>query len=48
LIFGGRWVEAELRSQELELMSLEVVDRYPAPALGGADHGGEGELKEVR
>ena len=25
-------------------MSLEVVDRDPAPAFGGADHGGDGEL----
>ncbi|MBW3671552.1 MAG: TonB-dependent receptor, partial [Acidobacteria bacterium] len=39
-----RGVEAELGSEELELVAFEVVDRYPAPALGGADHGGEGQL----
>ena len=41
---GGRWVESEFGAQQCELVAFEVADRYPAPAVGGADHGGEHEF----
>jgi hypothetical protein len=34
-------VEPQLGPQQRELVTLQVADRYPAPAIGGADHGGE-------
>jgi hypothetical protein len=37
-------VEAELGAQQFELVSFEVADRDPAPAVGSSDHGGKHEL----
>jgi hypothetical protein len=41
---GWWWVEPQLGTQECQLVTFQIADRYPAPAVGGADEGGEDQL----
>ena len=45
VIGGGGWrVEPQLGTQECQLVAFQIADRYPAPAIGGADQDGEHQL----
>ena len=41
---GWGWVKAQFGAEQGELVAFDVADRDPAPAIGGADQGGEHEF----
>ena len=43
--FGTHRVEPQLGAEQGKLVAFQVADRHSAPAVGGADHGGEHEFE---
>jgi hypothetical protein len=43
VIGGGGWrVEPQLGTQQCQLVTFQIADRHPAPAIGGAAFWGSG------